>query len=225
MRKLFGIFASLILFAGVATASPLTDYSAGKVSIDLDWRNTELQGNYNGNYAIDFDKKYSVDGGITIGLGNNFAVQYNVFNPTPKTTAVPDFFGDPFTGKLSSQQYNLMYRFNPEFAVYTGIMQANASFKDLDWSLIFADTHTRNIWQFGLVATTKLGSKTTGYGIVGVGRDLTNWVAGISFEVMPNTELNISYRELKINRFVTTGLGARLDSEASGFGVGVTHKF
>jgi hypothetical protein len=95
----------------------------------------------------------------------------------------------------------------------------------LDWpTFIFANTHTRNIWQFGLVATTKLGGKTTGYGIVGVGQDLTNWVAGISFELMPNTELNISYRGLKIDRFVTKG-GARLDSEASGFGVGITYKF
>ena len=225
MRKLFVMFASLMLLAGVATASPLTDYSAGKVSVDLDWRNTELQGDYDGTYAIDFKKKYSLDAGLTIGLGNNFAVQYNVFNPTPKTTALPDFLGDSFTGRLSSRQYNLIYRFNPEFAVYTGVMHANGSFKDLDWPAIYANTHTRDIWQFGLVASTKLGSKATGYGMIGVGRDLTNWVAGISFAVAPDTELNLSYRDLKINHFVTTSAGARLDSEASGFGAGITYKF
>lgn len=224
MRKFFVIFASLFLFVGVATASPLTDYSAGKVAIDLDWRNTELQGSYAGTYALDFKKKYSVDGGITIGLGNKFAFQFNAFNPTPKPTDMAVFSGDSFTSKLSSQQYNIMYQFKPGFAAYTGVMHASGSFEDLDGGP-WATTDDRNIWQFGVVATTKLSDKATGYGIVGVGKDLTNWVAGISFQVTPNTELNISYRDLKIDHFVTTGMGARLDSQASGLGLGITCKF
>lgn len=99
------VLALVLIFGivGVCSASPLTDYSKGKVAIDFNYRPSfdmeakpyvEASGTYNGNdvgamgqevnqYINEnigdkgnFDGKTKLDWGITVGMGNNWAFQY-----------------------------------------------------------------------------------------------------------------------------------------------------
>lgn len=236
------LFLGIMFVSGIGFASPLTDYSAGKVAIDLDWRNTQVDGNYSLNSStttanvdkLNLDKKYSLDGSITVGLGSKFAFQYNNFRPsgTGETWLNLDVIGldlsDDLTlrTRLSTQQYNVLYQINNNFAVYTGVFRAKGEFDGHLNGFLSMDVDAavkRDIWQLGLVGSTKLDDKITLYGILGGGKDLMNWAAGLSYEVTPDTEINLSYRKLKVDDF--TAGNARMDGEASGFGLGVTYKF
>lgn len=226
----------IALLSGVASAAPLIDYSAGKTSIDLNWRNTELTGEYSGVKET-FGKKSSIDWGITSGLGNNFAIQYRQFNPESETISGPiTIRGINATitanGKLDIQEFNILYKIDKNIAVYTGIMKTKAN---VNCTLTAIGYHpnnrslssdSKNIWQIGVVGSTKLAEKTTGYASLAAGRGLSAWELGISQEVTPNIDFNISYREIKVNKnnggdFVSSDV----DATAKGFAYGVSYKF
>lgn len=243
--KVLMVFLGIMLISGIGFASPLTDYSAGKVAIDLDWRNTEVDGNYSCDeppwWAINMSqlnlgKSYSLDGGVTVGLGNKFAFQYNSFRPsgTGRSHADMNFAGLNWLAdvtsrtELSTQQFNILYKMDDNISVFTGVFHGKIDFDGYfdPPGMHFYGIAERNIWQLGLVGSTKLGDKTTLYGTVGVGKDLTNWTAGLSYAVASHTEVNLSYRKLKVKDFDFFGNGIHsMDGEASGLGLGVTHKF
>ncbi|MBP2649446.1 MAG: hypothetical protein H6Q74_271 [Firmicutes bacterium] len=85
MKKLLSTLILSMLFCSVAAASPLTDYSQGHWSIDLNERNTQNTVSAS-VYTLDFNKKYKLDGMLTLGLGNNLAVQYRNFAPISSNT-------------------------------------------------------------------------------------------------------------------------------------------
>lgn len=73
-RVIIALAVCLLMTSGAALASPLTDFSAGKGSVDLTLRDTK-NSMTNALLAIDFDKKYNLDAAATVGLGNNWALQ------------------------------------------------------------------------------------------------------------------------------------------------------
>jgi hypothetical protein len=105
--------AALLGSAMVAQASPLKDYSAGHVAIDLGYSSpTSLNFTEHGNDG----KKGSVYGGATVGIGNKMAVgyKYNQFKSD----------GDP---KVTAQQVNLYYKALPGVSVYGGLVNARTN--------------------------------------------------------------------------------------------------
>ena len=86
--------AATMLTTSVGFASPLNDYSAGKTSVDLTWRQSSLDATSQG--ATDaLSKKGNMEFGITTGLGNNFAFQYTNANNKSKDTNLPDALVEP----------------------------------------------------------------------------------------------------------------------------------
>jgi hypothetical protein len=105
--------AAILGSAMVAQASPLKDYSAGHVAIDLGYSNpTSLNFTEHGNHG----KEGSVYGGATVGIGNKMAVgyKYNQFKSD----------GDP---KVTAQQLNLYYKALPGVSVYGGLVNARTN--------------------------------------------------------------------------------------------------
>lgn len=179
--------AATILTTSIGFAAPLTDYSAGKTSIDLTWRQSSVDANSQfSNDAL--SKKGNFDFGITTGLGNNFALQYTNYKAKSKDTTLPDGAGSSYqeNGSLKAQEFNVLYKLDKNLSVYTGIVSLKGN---VDAEGGSPSSSSKNKVQFGLIGGTKLGDKTTAYAQVGVASSFTNWKVGVSQEIAPNLEL------------------------------------
>ena len=239
MKKtaILAMAAATMLTTSIGFAAPLTDYSTGKTSIDLTWRSSDgkISGTDSaGSWETSFGKKHNLDLGVTTGLGNNFAIQYNGYNAKSKD-AVSWSDADE-TGishlELKTQELNVLYKLNKNVSVYTGVVRvkaqenANVSFTDGSPSVTESySTKTKNKIQFGLVGSTKLADKTTAYAQVGVASNFTNWKVGVSQEISPNLDFNVDYRGVKAKKLEFEGEAEKFDATSKGFGFGVTYKF
>jgi len=147
LKKTLSALILSLLFCSVAAASPLTDYSQGKASIDLTWRNTQNTLSY-GGYSNDFNKKYNLDGMLTFGLGNNFAVQYRRFAPISSDT-IPAMSTDTGTLKFTTNEFNVLSKLNKKFSALVGFVNAKWDAKDITHPSGSFNSNTKN---FGRLA-------------------------------------------------------------------------
>jgi opacity protein-like surface antigen len=227
MKKtaILAIAASTMLTTSIGLAAPLTDYSSGKTSIDLIWRNSDADFRTpDGTDSL--DKKSNLDFGITTGLGNNFAIQYNDYNAKSKDTTLPDGFGGTYQehGSLKAQELNVLYKIDKNFSAYTGVVRVKGNVNS-DGNGFSSDT--KNKVQLGLIGSTKIADKTTAYAVVGVASDYTNWKIGVSQEIAPNLEFTVDYRRLQAKKltFDVAGTPLNADVTVKGLGFGVGYKF
>lgn len=200
-----------LMTAGVTLASPLTDYSAGKVALDVNWTpNTKLEGSTAfGSESFD-GKNGNFDFGLTAGLGNKWAIQYRYANPVSKD------FASYHVG-LRSQEVNLLYQLNNNLSAFIGWHQAKISTN----FPVAADN--RNSWQIGLIGTTEIAKKTSLYGIVGAGSGLFSAEAGVAYAFDKSLDLNLFYRYKRVDSLKV--YSEEIDTTAKGFGLGITYKF
>lgn len=233
MKKtaIFAITAAAMLTTSIGFTAPLTDYSTGKTAIDLMWRNADISTKTSGN-DISFGKKNSLDWGITTGLGNNFAIQYNGYNVKSKDTVT---YSDAFeietlNLELKTQEFNVLYKLDNNVSVYTGIVSLKGSGSEnknvigVNTSYNFTSDTKKKI-QFGLIGSTKIADKTTAYALVGVASDYTNWKIGMSQEIAPNLELNVDYRKIQAKKITFSNGVGDPDVTVKGFGFGIGYKF
>ncbi|MBP2660131.1 MAG: hypothetical protein H6Q69_3163 [Firmicutes bacterium] len=219
-KKVLATFAALSVVTSVGFASPLTDYSAGKTAIDLNFRNSDINVT-GGGVSPDYDKKYNLDWGITTGLGNKFAIQYNGYNAKSKDTT---FISSIESTKVKTQEFNVLYQLNKNVSVYAGSIKVKGSVTDVGNSTTYTADDKSKI-QFGLVGSTKIAEKTTAYASLAVASDITNWKIGVSQEIAPNLEFNLDYRNMKVKDVEFVSGGNSYDVKSKGLGYGVTYKF
>lgn len=202
--------------ASVGFASPLTDFAKGKTSIDITWRpSATVAGKYSGGFSGtdrgEVDSNW--DWRITTGMGNRWAVQYNQYNAIaqPKDQGVG----------VRTKEFNILYQLNQNLAAFMGCHWAEYS------SAHVVVTPTKNTMQLGLIGNTKIADKTNLYGVIGFGKNVTNFESGISYEFAKNTELNVSYRYKRVQELHDTFIDGDYtdDIAAKGWGYGITYKF
>lgn len=268
MKKV--VLAVLFVFAlsSVAMASPLTDFSKGKAALDLNYRSNPdydvtfgVKGTDLRSDKIAFDGDNNFEWGFTYGIGNNWAMQYRQATPKGKLSlineSIPKPSGDQevytaggltalnvgLQAKAKVDEYNVLYKMDKNFTLFTGIVKASPSVKlygsaDWMWEPVFSGDialagHDKNIWQFGLQAVYPFADKFTGYGIASVGSDYRNWEVGVGYQLSKDVEFNVNYRNMKIDNMTMVGLSipaygignVTSDVETKGFGFGVTYKF
>jgi len=224
LKKIGSLVVVSLFISSVAFASPLMDYSAGKGSIDLTWRDTKNTENLYGQ-SYDYNKKYNLDGMLTFGLGNKFAVQYRNFEPTSADTT---WGGDVGTFKLTTNEVNVLYKLDKNIAILAGWVNAKGYAQDNTNSGGSNGFNTKNLWQVGVVASTAIAKKTTLWGGIAVGKDLTNYEVGIGYEISHGWEFNVNYRDLDLKKFNSSDdeVGwSNVGLNAKGLGVGITNKF
>jgi hypothetical protein len=217
--------SAMIAAAAVATmicsgvsAAPLTDYSAGKTAIDLTIRSSDIK--LESSRTISYDNKSNLDWGITTGLGNKFAIQYNGYNAKSKDTT---FSSSIESAEVKTQEFNLLYQLDKNISVYTGLVKAKGCVNAVGSSSYHADDKSK--MQLGIIGTTKIGDKTTAYASLAVASDITNWKIGVSQEIAPNLDFNLDYRNMKISDVTYLGVNGDYDVTSKGIGYGVTYKF
>jgi opacity protein-like surface antigen len=204
-------------------AGPLTDYSAGKVAIDLTLYPVKMEANHSDGGGIPVKtniENENLDFGITTGLGNKWAIQYRHFNPKGQ-----DPVYSSRTNQTRTQELNVLYQVNKNWSAFAGYHLAD--YRLLFNNVIHSATETKRTVQFGIIGTTRIFEKTNLYGLVGIGSQLSNLEVGLSYELTPNLELNVSYRQLKNNHlnFNAPFQGRTVDSTVKGWGFGLTCKF
>ena len=147
------------------------------------------------------------------------------------------------TSKTRVEEYNVMYKLDKNFSLFTGIVKASPSLKANASAKLYWDDasysgdvsiqgHDKNIWQFGVVAVKPLNKDFTTYGIASVGSDYRNLEVGLGYKVAKDLEFNVNYRDLKVDdmkfaNFTTPEKSYNLttDAEIKGWGFGVTYNF
>jgi len=281
MKKVLITIVCLFMLSSIGMASPLLDYSKGDVSFDYTYRpNLDMSGTTNFGYRLDtlsgtyplhesFDGSANLDVGLTIGMGNNWAVQYRQYNPQGSFglySGSVDIGNGTLsgsinaTGKIRQDEFKVLYKLSPNTAAFVGVVRANAGIK-LGGSATYTDTPyavaavssgtwsgginlpeftspDKNMVQFGLLGSTTIAKNLEAYGVVSFASDYRNWEAGLSYDIDPNWQFNVSYRDTKWdkmklgNAYISSSTGnigsldvGLDDIHAKGWGFGLTYKF
>ncbi|MBU2704070.1 hypothetical protein Ga0466249_005222 [Sporomusaceae bacterium BoRhaA] len=213
MKKVVSGVAALLMLSSVGFASPLNDFSQGKVAVDVSVRpSSDVKASDLGTA----DVKSYMDYGLTVGLGNDLAFQYKGANPESETVS-------GFSGKLTTQEFNLLYKTSDNFTVFTGINQAKAKWNDNGFS---AEGDTKSNWQLGVTGQTPLGENLTGYATVAAGQDTSTWKIGLGYAISKNLDLDVFYGENKYNKVKNPwNSNNTSDYTIKGMGYGLTYKF
>lgn len=132
--------------------------------------------------------------------------------------------------KFSTNEFNVLYKVDKNIAVFVGYVNAKGEMSFSDYPQLNFTTKTKNLWQVGVVGSTPMGEKTTLWASVAAGgSSLLNWEIGVGYEMAPNLELNVNYREVKASDFTGTSADGTAitakDLKAKGLGFGITYKF
>jgi len=240
IKKILNGVAALLMVSSVGFASPLTDYSQGKVALDVLFRpSADLN-----LYGYSYDGRNDNWGyGLTVGLGNKFALQYrNSKDDAKAETDISSYLNQSCKNALTAQEYNVLYQLDKGLSAFAGVTNIKAA-QDVYFS---RDTHWISMsgpvmpagssileksitgYQVGVIGSTQIGDKMKAYGVVGVGNHIENYEIGLGYEVVKNVEVNVGYRETTYKKMKISYKG--IDSDAfdykvKGMSYGITYKF
>jgi len=229
--KVASIALSVVLIASVGWASPLTDYSQGKVSVDVISRPDLSMGDgtLNGDGKSD-NMAYD----LTVGLGHKWAIQYQHDSIDSKSMGIYGYSGS-LQGK--AEAVNVLYKLDKNVAAFAGWTKATAdiSGSDLSTAGITVDVSKINGYQAGFVGTLPLQKNLTAFSTVGFGNKITNYELGMAYQLDKNLEFNVGYRYTKYKGNETVSYSSSygsyiIDSGTDNFTIkgmecGITYKF
>jgi len=228
MKRIIGILLTLLTISSVGFASPLNDFSQGKIAIDISVRpNPDLKMTENSPWSKTFDGKNSMEYDVAFGLGNNFAFQYR--KADLKSNYIENVYGNLAThnGTIATQEFNVLYKLNNTYSLFTGIKQIQEQLHDGGKTY---ESDTRTHWQLGITGQVKLGKSLNSYAIIAAGKDISAWKIGLSYAVNKNTDFNVFYAESKYNKVTHNSIISKLniddkaDYTVKGIGYGLTYK-
>ncbi len=203
-----------------AFATPQTQWEQGQWQIDLGAWNPKAEVDADNFYEPwdiqeSSDSKWNFQGGLTYGLTNKWALQYQYYGL--KTDANGDTATDG-----DAQEVNLVYSINKNLAAYAGWNRIN---NDLtDWS------NTNNVAQIGLIARAPLAKNLDIYAKGALGtKNTAIWEAGLGYSVTPDLDISAGYRYVntELADAGEGGLGLRDDANITykGFIAGLSYRF
>ncbi len=253
MKKITLIALFLFALTSVASAAPLMDFDKGKVAIDYTFRPSldfAGQANLSGHIGSisgaiglsrDFDGDSNNEFGLTVGIGNKWGLQYRQYNPTGNIwSGSISTVNLNFDAKIRTDEFNLLYGFNKNFAGFIGVARtqagisaaANGTFGSITIPELWSEH--RNNFQIGFVGSYKIADKTHFWGLASVSSDYRNWEAGVSYDISKDLQFNLSYRDTRYEKLKfasvnltspDVGVDLTTDVTVKGLGVGLTYKF
>ncbi|MBP2644424.1 MAG: hypothetical protein H6Q67_2311 [Firmicutes bacterium] len=220
-KLLLSTFILLILLCSVAVASPLTDYSQGRGAIDLTERNTKISIKDSVLGTSDFPQKYNLDTTFTFGLGNKLAVQYRYFNPKSQ-----NYYSSSHYLQLKVSQLNVLYQLEQNISAFIGFTDGTFSsvYEVPAYNQTVSYSYNRQCMNVGLLGQTQIAPKTNLWGSVNGGKSFTEYNIGVGYQIKPNLEFNVDYRNFKIKKYFSYG-AQNVDAFGKGLGFGLTYKY
>ncbi len=172
-----------------AFATPQTQWNQGQWQLDLGAWNPKAEVDSSNFNESDFqektDSKWDFQGGLSYGLSDKWALQYNYYGLKTKSDNNKSYKTDG-----DEHEVNLVYSINKNFAAYAG------------WNRIKNDlggdaNDTNNVAQLGLIAKAPLAKNLDFYAKGAVGtKKTTMWEAGLGYSITPDLDINAGYRYL-----------------------------
>lgn len=231
-KKVLLTLAAAMAVTSVSFASPLSNYDKGSLAIDL---NMSISPKLESGESI--DAKSRLGAGISYGIGNKFAVQYNYSDNKSKNTPFEEDDGTNYAigtlnAQVTGQQFNLLYQINPNISAFAGWtkskLKVNSTFEYGDGSGPLGngsttDKESQNGYQVGFIGQTKLADNLTGWALIGAGNKVNAYEIGVGYDLAKNTEFNVFYRQTKYKDFGDSD--DKYDVKTKGLGAGLTFKF
>jgi len=200
MKKILCLaFILLIAMSAMCAASPMPDYSIGKVTLDLNTGAPDLSVS-----GTKYDGKQSIGYGVTAGIGFGFAGQYT-YN---------DFKIKENGGKLKAQQLVLVSNLVDIFAnvsVFGGVTKTG-------WS---GGGSEKDGFVVGAAASVPIAPSTKAYGTVSIGNRVAGYELGLNYDFNKNVALNLGYRDTKY-KDIDFGGGFKADATVKGLIGGIS---
>lgn len=200
------VLLGAMLATQVGFASPITEYSVGKGSLDVNVsaNNKESVTNKVDGYSdtsMSYDLKNRLDYSFTAGVGQGYGIQYRNMK-TDSNWAYNGSTDNVSKYKAKFQEFNVLKSLSKDSAAFVGAEQVKTDFTvqdPLDVTNTFGvSSKKKTIWQVGYIGKAALAKDVNVYGIVAIGKDLTNYDFGVSKKLGDTIELNVGYREKKI---------------------------
>ncbi|MBP2636158.1 MAG: hypothetical protein H6Q72_2065 [Firmicutes bacterium] len=172
-KKLFLVMV-LLFNCTPGNASPLQDFSPGKVAIDINWKPDSFRGG---------DNKWEYGG--TVGLGGRWALNYRQLHFSPT------FHGN--SSDASNKEVNVLYKINDNLQLLAGYSMTERK------GAVANLPSEEDMVQGGIIATKKIGHATTLYTLLSCGSKGDNIEVGLSYQLQKNLELTTTYRHLEYN--------------------------
>lgn len=227
VKKILTILAATMTITSVSFASPLTNYTEGQVSIDL-----------NPNISSDSSKE-QVAGAITYAVNNKLAVQYKHADNKTKNyfyieEVTPWSYENKFAhAQLIAYEINVLYQIDHNIAAYAGwaketakmnwFYNAGSSSSNITYSESGSNKKSQNSFQLGLVGQTHFTEDLTGWASIAAGSNIMSYEVGLGYDITKNTECNVFYRYNKYKGFNFDD--GDIDVTIQGLGAGITLKF
>ncbi|MDR7867080.1 MAG: hypothetical protein RIN56_09670 [Sporomusaceae bacterium] len=171
MKKIVILMAAVLLLAAAPVcASPLQDFSSGRLALDLNWKPYS----FSGGHAAEF--------GVTAGLGGHWALAFRQINF--------DTAGHTRDYGTHNREINLIRKLGDGLQLYVGHSRTCGG----------AGINAKNVLQAGVIAARKLGDRYTLYAILGGGKNVANIEFGLSYRLNPHLELTSTYRHLTADK-------------------------
>jgi OOP family OmpA-OmpF porin len=226
LKKLLVITSCMAFITASASAAPLTNFDTYNGSLDLGVWNTDAKVG-----GEDFSGLNRFNGGLTVGIGGPWGLQYRYFDMKTKSnthsTAVPgELYSDHYKG--STNEFNVLYSLgkNSRVALFAGVNRVsnkliNSSFTP---GLNSIQEDSRSVFQGGLVATMPLGHRVDAYLLGGIGsHGLSQGEVGLSAKVSDSWQANLGYRRFKVDNAFDDN--SRSHVKVDGITFGVTYLF
>ncbi len=218
-KQVLALLTVAALGVTVANAAPQTEFQKGQFQLDAGAYNMEAETDVKAgepideNFGIATDKKWNFTGGLTYGLTDKTALQYNYTglntgDVTLKADGESENIGESANNAM--HEVNVIQSLNKNFAVYGG------------WARISGDIfdNANNIAQAGLIAKTPIGSRVEVYGKAGVGtKKTTTWEAGLGAKLTDDLDLNVGYK------YINTELDDNQNVSFKGIVTGLSYRF
>jgi opacity protein-like surface antigen len=195
MKKkiLLGVAVCMSL-STAAFAAPLENYHAGKAEVNVGTSVVPAMNiSANGNVEKS-DVKHRVEGGATVGIGHNFALQYRYMDSQMKPS------GSEYN--FRTQEYNIRYKLDKNVSVYAGQLHARA--EDVG-----SGSATRNLIQAGVQYEAPVAKNMTGWASMGFGKDLQHYEAGVGYALMDNLDLDVFYQYTQVKNIQSVDFTAK----------------
>lgn len=228
MKKhvVISLTAAMSISAVVACASPMDSYEQGKIAIDL---GMSISPTVESGVNDDFDGKSRFYGGITVGLGENWGVQYKYADNKGELFESDAGLELDSDLKIKAQEFNVLYQVDKNltaFLGYTHDKYKNASVISYAGSPLLELSHntSNSGYQVGVIGRYDLGNRMTGWAGVGFGNKRTTWELGLGYDITDNVEWNISYNDTRF-KDLDSPFGGTFTAKSRGVRTGVTVKF
>lgn len=162
----------MLLYCTACDASPLQDFSPGKVALDVNWKPNSFRGG---------DDKWEYSG--TVGLGDRWALNYRQINFRPKYNKSPI--------DSDNKEVNVLYKINDNIQLMAGYSMTKRH------GLPNRSLPEDNMVQGGVIASTSLGPSTTAFTLLSFGSKGDNIEVGLSYQVAKDVELTATYRHIE----------------------------